>query len=89
MGSPSPTKPPGPCGPPHHPQPATGQCGSARRHEPGERTGTNSPDRNGTDTGGGELTVLPPEQPPQLTPGAARALLRLLRRAADHDGPTA
>lgn len=30
-----------------------------------------------------EITVLVPEQPPVLTPAAARALLRLLQ-AADH-----
>lgn len=31
-----------------------------------------------------EMTVLVPEQPPVLTPAAARALLRLLLHAADH-----
>ncbi len=35
-----------------------------------------------------QVTVLVPEQPPELTPGAARALLRLLLNTA-RQNPTA
>jgi len=35
---------------------------------------------------GGQIAILLPEEPPQLRPPAAQALLRLLRNVAESDG---
>jgi hypothetical protein len=86
-----PPKPPS--GPPRVP-PARLQAADAKWARPtqravaGERPTCDGPDRRRdvTVASSQEITLVVPEQPPRLTPGAARALLQLLRRAADREG---